>query len=101
MCIVNKLLLFLCSPDANRCELVQCGAVPIFIRLLDSRDIDVQFYSSAALSNLAVHGNGLCTCILNKLILNSVQPFKCFLVNITCNVLVLGMHNVHVHTCTV
>ena len=42
--------------DSNRHELVQTGAVPVFVQLLDSSDEDVQFYCAAALSNLAVHG---------------------------------------------
>lgn len=28
----------------------------MFVQLLDSKDVDVQFYCAAALSNLAVHG---------------------------------------------
>ena len=42
--------------ESNRQELVQTGAVPVFVRLLESRDVDVQFYCAAAISNLAVHG---------------------------------------------
>ena len=42
--------------ESNRQQLVQGGAVPVFIRMLESQDRDVQFYSAAALSNLAVHG---------------------------------------------
>ena len=42
--------------ESNRQQLVQGGAVPVFIRMLESQDKDVQFYSAAALSNLAVHG---------------------------------------------
>ena len=55
--------------DSNRQELVQAGAVPVFVQLLDSRDVDVQFYCAAALSNLAVSGEwvcvvcGVCVCV--------------------------------------
>ena len=42
--------------DSNRHVLVQTGAIPVFVQLLDSSDEDVQFYCAAALSNLAVHG---------------------------------------------
>ena len=44
-----------CGSDSNREQLVQAGGVPVFIKLLESRDTDVQFYSAAALSNLSVH----------------------------------------------
>lgn len=36
--------------------LVEAGAISVFVQLLGSSDEDVQFYSAAALSNLAVHG---------------------------------------------
>ena len=60
LCNSSKLIL-ICTPpphhlDSNRHELVQTGAVPVFVQLLDSSDEDVQFYCAAALSNLAVHG---------------------------------------------
>ena len=37
--------------------------MPVFIRMLESQDRDVQFYSAAALSNLAVHGTCVCVCV--------------------------------------
>ena len=48
--------IFISLKELNRQELVQSGGVAVFIKLLESRDIDVQFYCSAALSNIAVHG---------------------------------------------
>ena len=42
--------------ESNRERLVQGGGVSVFVRLLGSKDADVQFYCAAALSNLAVHG---------------------------------------------
>lgn len=53
--------LFLCVPSAcatasNRQQLVAEGVIPVLIRLLQSKDEDVQYYSAAAISNLAVDG---------------------------------------------
>lgn len=41
--------------EANRNELVTCGAIPILVELLHSSDTDIQYYSAAALSNIAVN----------------------------------------------
>ena len=41
--------------EANRSVLVQSGALPILVDVLHSSDTDTQFYSCAALSNLAIH----------------------------------------------
>ncbi len=40
--------------ESNRSALVSKGAVQLFIDLLDTDDIDVQYYCAAAISNLAV-----------------------------------------------
>ena len=40
--------------ESNRNELVQCGTLPTLVHVLHSPDTDVQYYSAAALSNLAV-----------------------------------------------
>lgn len=50
-----KVMRFLIS-ESNRHVLVEAGAISVFVQLLDSSDEDIQFYSAAALSNLAVHG---------------------------------------------
>ena len=42
--------------ESNRHVLVEAGAISVFVQLLESSDEDIQFYSAAALSNLAVHG---------------------------------------------
>ena len=42
--------------EGNREKLVQCGGVPVFVHLLTSNNTDIQFYSAASISNLAVHG---------------------------------------------
>ena len=52
------------STESNRHVLVEAGAITAFVKLLESNDEDVQFYSAAALSNLAVHGNLVTFCIL-------------------------------------
>ncbi|EFE42347.1 hypothetical protein TRV_02902, partial [Trichophyton verrucosum HKI 0517] len=50
-----------CSPtnifiltDENRQQLVLAGAIPILVQLLTSPDVDVQYYCTTALSNIAV-----------------------------------------------
>ena len=40
----------------NRTPLVQAGVIVSFVKLLKSRDTEVQYYSAAALSNLAFDG---------------------------------------------
>lgn len=53
--------LFLCynagyCPDENRQQLVNAGAIPVLVSLLNSPDTDVQYYCTTALSNIAVDG---------------------------------------------
>jgi len=43
-------------PDENRQLLVNAGAIPVLVSLLRSSDTDVQYYCTAALSNIAVDG---------------------------------------------
>lgn len=45
----------LCS-DENRQQLVNAGAIPVLVSLLNSPDTDVQYYCTTALSNIAVDG---------------------------------------------
>lgn len=40
--------------DENRQQLVLAGAIPILVQLLTSPDVDVQYYCTTALSNIAV-----------------------------------------------
>jgi hypothetical protein len=40
--------------DENRDELVTYGAIPILVEVQNSKDIDVQYYTTAALSNLGI-----------------------------------------------
>lgn len=42
--------------DENRQQLVNAGAVPVLVSLLNSPDTDVQYYCTTALSNIAVDG---------------------------------------------
>lgn len=50
--------MFVCVCAAsNRQQLVTAGAIPVLVKLLQSQDEDVQYYSAAAISNLAVDGN--------------------------------------------
>jgi vacuolar protein 8 len=51
-----------CTPthirsDENRQQLVNAGAIPVLVQLLSSTDVDVQYYCTTALSNIAVDGN--------------------------------------------
>lgn len=43
--------------DENRQQLVNAGAIPVLVQLLSSPDIDVQYYCTTALSNIAVDSN--------------------------------------------
>lgn len=43
--------------DDNRQQLVNAGAIPVLVQLLTSPDVDVQYYCTTALSNIAVDGN--------------------------------------------
>lgn len=40
--------------DDNRQQLVNAGAIPVLVQLLSSQDVDVQYYCTTALSNIAV-----------------------------------------------
>ena len=40
--------------ESNRNDLVSQGAIPVLINTLQSSDHDIQYYCSAALSNLAI-----------------------------------------------
>lgn len=44
--------------EDNRRQLVNAGAIPVLVELLSSPDIDVQFYCTTALSNIAVDAVG-------------------------------------------
>lgn len=44
--------------DENRQQLVNAGAIPVLVSLLNSSDTDVQYYCTTALSNIAVDGKG-------------------------------------------
>ena len=51
-------------PDENRQQLVNAGAIPVLVGLLNSPDTDVQYYCTTALSNIAVDGpSALSYCI--------------------------------------
>lgn len=43
-----------CLVDDNRQQLVNAGAIPVLVQLLQSSDVDVQYYCTTALSNIAV-----------------------------------------------
>ena len=58
-CILN-----LC-PDENRQQLVNAGAIPVLVSLLNSPDTDVQYYCTTALSNIAVDGR---CCVLKSVL---------------------------------
>lgn len=50
--------------DENRQQLVNAGAIPVLVGLLNSPDTDVQYYCTTALSNIAVDGEiFLDTCV--------------------------------------
>ena len=44
------------AADENRQQLVNAGAIPVLVSLLNSPDTDVQYYCTTALSNIAVDG---------------------------------------------
>jgi vacuolar protein 8 len=44
----------LTKEDDNRQQLVSAGAIPVLVQLLSSPDMDVQYYCTTALSNIAV-----------------------------------------------
>lgn len=46
----------LIDTDENRQQLVNAGAIPVLVSLLNSPDTDVQYYCTTALSNIAVDG---------------------------------------------
>ena len=46
--------------DENRQQLVNAGAIPVLVSLLNSPDTDVQYYCTTALSNIAVDGVLMC-----------------------------------------
>lgn len=52
---LNKLTVLLFLLESNRNELVNQGAIPILVELIHMSDYDIQYYSAAALSNLAVN----------------------------------------------
>lgn len=45
------------ATDENRQQLVNAGAIPVLVHLLTSTDVDVQYYCTTALSNIAVDSN--------------------------------------------
>lgn len=45
--------------DENRQQLVNAGAIPVLVSLLNSPDTDVQYYCTTALSNIAVDGQSM------------------------------------------
>lgn len=49
-------LLNMTHSDENRQQLVNAGAIPVLVSLLNSTDTDVQYYCTTALSNIAVDG---------------------------------------------
>ena len=51
-----RLFTELSLPDENRQQLVNAGAIPVLVSLLNSPDTDVQYYCTTALSNIAVDG---------------------------------------------
>lgn len=48
------LTIFDSGTDDNRQQLVNAGAIPVLVQLLSSSDVDVQYYCTTALSNIAV-----------------------------------------------
>jgi vacuolar protein 8 len=54
--IFTRKLMITHVPDENRQQLVNAGAIPVLVGLLNSPDTDVQYYCTTALSNIAVDG---------------------------------------------
>ncbi len=48
------LMSYFSPADENRQQLVNAGALPVLVQLLSSPDVDVQYYCTTALSNIAV-----------------------------------------------
>jgi vacuolar protein 8 len=53
----NTLVVTNSAADENRQQLVNAGAIPVLVQLLSSSDVDVQYYCTTALSNIAVDAN--------------------------------------------
>lgn len=53
------------NTDENRQQLVNAGAIPVLVGLLNSPDTDVQYYCTTALSNIAVDGEDLLPYLLS------------------------------------
>ena len=62
--------------DENRQQLVNAGAIPVLVSLLNSPDTDVQYYCATALGNIAVDGT-------NRKILQSEPKLVTSLVMLT------------------
>ena len=52
--------------DDNRQQLVRAGAIPVLVQLLQSSDVDVQYYCTTALSNIAVDAGNRRTLASNE-----------------------------------
>ncbi|KAL9060044.1 MAG: hypothetical protein Q9162_000894 [Coniocarpon cinnabarinum] len=52
--------------DDNRQQLVKAGAIPVLVQLLASSDVDVQYYCTTALSNIAVDAGNRRTLAANE-----------------------------------
>lgn len=55
-----------CGVDDNRQQLVKAGAIPVLVQLLGSSDVDVQYYCTTALSNIAVDAGNRRTLASNE-----------------------------------
>ena len=55
MTFVRSILIY--CLDENRQQLVLAGAIPVLVQLLSSPDVDVQYYCTTGLSNIAVDAN--------------------------------------------
>jgi vacuolar protein 8 len=63
--------------DENRQQLVNAGAIPVLVQLLSSSDVDVQYYCTTALSNIAVDANN------RRKLAETEQRLVQYLVNLT------------------